>query len=152
MKNVHFLLLPAILLGMNASSQSITGATIGSIGGQFRNVNVILDYTLGETFVGSQTNGNVTLGYGFWTIVPTTYVPSAKTIYRFTGTGNFSLPANWEGGILPPNPLPAGAEIIINPAGDGQCILNVTYLVSPEAKFSIIAGKKCVIPINLILK
>ena len=152
MRNLYCIIIPAIFLCVSASSQSITAATIGSIGGQFRNGNVILNYTLGETFVGTQKNGNVILGSGFWTVVPTTYVPSAQTIYRFTGTGNFSLPANWEGGILPPNPLPAGAEVIINPAGEGQCILNVNYRVSPGAKFSIIDGKKCVIPTNLILQ
>jgi len=128
-------------------SQSITKATIGSIGGQFKNGNVTLSYTLGETIVGTQSNGNVQLGNGFWSVVPAAYTSSAISIYRFVGNGNFNNPANWEGGVVPPDPLPANTEVIIAPAAvDAQCILNIPFHVSPGGKFSVIAGKKFIVP------
>ena len=146
MKKITLLLIITIST-LCCMSQSITKVTIGSIGGQFRNGNVILNYTLGEAFVGTQNNGNVQLGTGFWSVVPAGYTSSAVSIYRFTGNGNFSNPANWEGGVVPPDPLPANAEVIIAPtAPEAQCILNIPFHVSPGGKFSVIAGKKFIVP------
>ncbi len=133
-------------------AQSITKATIGSIGGQFKNGNITLSYTLGETIVGTQNKSTVQLATGFWSVVPAGYSSSSTTIYSFIGNGNFTNAANWLNNQLPPNPLPSGAEIIIDPAGTGQCILNATYTVNPGGKFSVIAGKKLLIPQNFIIQ
>lgn len=140
------LLALSLLFYCQANTQSITQATIGSMGGQFKNGNITLGFTIGETLVGTQSNGTVRLGNGFWTIVPISYVPAAAIVYRFTGNGHFFNAANWQGGQVPPNPLPAGSEILIEPAGTGECLLNAPYNISPGAKFSVVAGKKFLIP------
>ncbi len=71
--------------------------------------------------------------------------------YSFTGSGNWNNPANWSGGTMPPAVLPSGSEIIINPSGTGECILNVQQTISPNCKFSVAPGKKLLLPQNLII-
>lgn len=71
-------------------------------------------------------------------------------VYIFTGDGNWDVPSNWAGNSVPPNPLPAGNEIIVNPSG--TCILNVQQTVSPGAKFSISSNKTLLLPGNLTLQ
>lgn len=149
--NRNYLISVLLLLANSTTGQSITQATFGSMGGQFRNGNVILAFTIGETLVGAQSSGPVRLGSGFWAIVPTSYVPMASIVYRFTGNGNFFHAANWQGGLLPPNPLPPGSEIIIEPVGNGECVLNSPYSISAGTKFSIMAGKRFLIPGNLLI-
>lgn len=142
------ILMIALLMvcGSVIHAQSISGAVIVSIGGQFKNGNLQLQFTLGETAVGAGSNGNVRLGTGFWTVVPPGYTSTAKTVYRFTGNGQFSLSANWEGGLVPPNPLPANSEIIINPTGaDAKCIINIPFQLAPGSKVSVVAGKQVIV-------
>jgi|GEM_PF-6693861 len=52
--------------------------------------------------------------------------------YEFTGDGNWSNPTNWRNGFMPPNPLPANNEIIINPVSNGSCILDIPYSLTAE--------------------
>ena len=49
--------------------------------------------------------------------------------YTFNGDGNWSNAANWLNGMIPPNPLPANKEIIINPINNGSCILDIPYTI-----------------------
>jgi hypothetical protein len=65
-----------------------------------------------------------------------------EPIYRFTGSGNWNIPANWENGKMPPQHVLHCAEIIIDPAGTGECILNTSQIVAPGAKITIVTGKK----------
>jgi uncharacterized delta-60 repeat protein len=68
---------------------------------------------------------------------------AASTVYVFNASGLWSNPANWQGGAVPPNPLPSGAEVIINPAGANQeCILNVAISVANGAFIRVRPGKK----------
>jgi hypothetical protein len=69
-------------------------------------------------------------------------------VYEFTGVGNWDVPANWKNNVVPPSPLPAGYEIIINPTG-GSCILNVTQILSPGSKLTVVSNKTFVIPGNI---
>jgi hypothetical protein len=66
------------------------------------------------------------------------------TIFEFTGSGNWNVPANWKNNLVPPSPLPAGAEILINPTG-GNCILNVPQLLAPGSKITVINSKTFII-------
>jgi hypothetical protein len=52
--------------------------------------------------------------------------------YTFNGNGNWSNAANWLNGIIPPNPLPANKEIIINPVSSGSCVLDIPYTLSGQ--------------------
>ncbi len=73
-------------------------------------------------------------------------------VYRFVGDGNFNSPANWECGIVPPNPLPANSRVIINPRIGGTCTLNIPYTVSQNASFTVTQNEKLLIPGNLTLQ
>ena len=66
----------------------------------------------------------------------------APATYTFTGNGNFSDAANWINNLVPPYTLPVSDEIIINPAGTGECILNVPLRMRTGGKFTVVAGKK----------
>lgn len=152
MKKIFSLFLILCATAWPCFSQAITHATFGTAGGQLRNGDVVLNYTIGETFTGSQFTGTASLRNGFWNVVPASYKSSARTVFRFIGNGNFSDNTNWEGGIAPKSPLAANAEIIIAPAGDGQCIVNIPFSLLPGGKFSILAGKKCLIQGGLTIK
>jgi hypothetical protein len=73
------------------------------------------------------------------------------TAYIFTGTGNWDIPANWQNNNVPPNPLPAGREIIINPSS-GSCILNISQSISVAAKLTVAQNKNLIIPGNLTVQ
>lgn len=62
--------------------------------------------------------------------------------YTFIGNGNWSDPANWQNGIVPPLILPAGSRIIINPVNGGECYLNVSQTLNKGSLFSILPNKK----------
>lgn len=72
------------------------------------------------------------------------YCPATMPMtYIFTGNGNWDIPANWNDNTIPPDNLPAGAEIIIDPSGN--CILNVPYTVSPGVILRVASGKEFII-------
>jgi len=64
-----------------------------------------------------------------------------QTVYTFTGDGNFSNAANWLNNMVPLYNLPVSDEIIINPAGSGECFLNVPLRMRAGGKLTVIAGK-----------
>ena len=71
--------------------------------------------------------------------------------YMFSGDGNWSNPANWSNGTLPPSTLPTGSEIIINPVTGGECFLDIVQNVSAGAKFTIYPGRKFKVGGNLMI-
>jgi 1,4-alpha-glucan branching enzyme len=75
------------------------------------------------------------------------YLPS--TVYSFIGNGNWTDASNWSYNRIPPTPLPSGSEIIVSPQSGGECILNTPQNIGPGAKFTVVAGKKFRIPLNL---
>jgi hypothetical protein len=73
-------------------------------------------------------------------------------IYHFTGNGNWNIPSNWENNIMPPKHVLHCAEIIIDPAGNGECILNTLQVVAPGAKITVVAGKKFKVIGNVLVQ
>lgn len=71
--------------------------------------------------------------------------------YIFNGTGNWDEPSNWVNNAVPPQPLPAGKEIIIDPVS-GDCILNRTQNISPGARLRVSSNKNFVVPGTLIVQ
>jgi len=71
--------------------------------------------------------------------------------YSFTGNGNWDNSANWRNNLIPPSTLPANAEIVINPAGSGECVLNIPLIIPADAKLTVVSGKKFTISGNLII-
>ncbi len=72
--------------------------------------------------------------------------------YTFTGNGNWSQAANWVSGIIPPAVLPAGSTILINPAANDECILDISQQIMPGGYFTVSPGKKLLIPGNLLIQ
>ncbi|MEO6718896.1 MAG: hypothetical protein ABIN67_00980 [Ferruginibacter sp.] len=61
--------------------------------------------------------------------------------FSFTGNGNWSNPANWAGGIVPPSTLPSGTTVTIN----GNCILDVAQHIAAGATLIVATGSSLVI-------
>ncbi|MEP7143100.1 MAG: alpha-amylase family glycosyl hydrolase [Ferruginibacter sp.] len=101
--------------------------------------------TTGNVFSLGSATQNVTLQPGEYHI----YIYQPANIYTFTGNGNWNDASNWSYNTIPPSPLPAGSEIYVNPQSGGECILNVTQVIGPGAKFNVVAGKNFRIPLNL---
>ena len=62
--------------------------------------------------------------------------------YTFIGSGNWSDPANWLNGVLPPLVLPAGSTIIINPDAMAESVLDVQQQIQKGGFINILPGKK----------
>ncbi|MDQ6845387.1 MAG: alkaline phosphatase family protein [Bacteroidota bacterium] len=65
--------------------------------------------------------------------------------YTFTGNGNWNVPANWLNNLMPPATTSPGSKIMINNAAGGQCILNISYTISPGTTLTVMPGKKMVV-------
>ncbi|MES2774391.1 MAG: M4 family metallopeptidase [Bacteroidota bacterium] len=73
------------------------------------------------------------------------------TIFTFTGTGNWNTVVNWQCNWTPPSPLPAGSEVVVNPAS-GDCILNVPFRLVNGGKLTVKTGKKLIIPGGVLVQ
>ena len=69
--------------------------------------------------------------------------------YTFTGNGNFTEVSNWQNGLVPPYNSLISDEIIIDPAGNGECIVNVPVRMRAGGKFTVAPGKKVIINGNV---
>jgi len=78
--------------------------------------------------------------------------PGNANTYVFTGSGNWSIAANWTNNNVPPALLPAGAEIIINPSGNNPCIVNISQVIAQGAKLIVAPGKNLLIQGNLSIQ
>lgn len=72
-------------------------------------------------------------------------VSQDKTIYTFSGNGNWEDANNWISNKIPPATLTAGNTIIIDPVITGQCILNNSQHIAFGASITIAAGKNLLI-------
>ena len=77
---------------------------------------------------------------------------STGTTYTFTGTGNWNIAVNWGSTGVPPAILPLGSVIIIDPAGTGECILNVQQTLAKGASLTVNPGKKFKVLGNLTIQ
>lgn len=62
---------------------------------------------------------------------------NSKTVYTFTGNGEWSKAGNWKNNTIPPNPLPSGSVIVIKPYSNGTCLLMENKTISAGANFYI---------------
>ncbi|MEP7142047.1 MAG: PQQ-dependent sugar dehydrogenase [Ferruginibacter sp.] len=72
--------------------------------------------------------------------------------YTFTGSGNWNDAANWSNSKIPPASLPAASEIIIDPALNGECVLNVPQTILTGGKITVKPNKKFRIMGNLTIQ
>lgn len=77
------------------------------------------------------------------------FVSNYFTKYVFTGNGNWSDSNNWKDQVPPPVTLYAGNEIIIAPANDGVCVLDIPYRMPAGTQLTISSDKKFLMNGNL---
>lgn len=77
---------------------------------------------------------------------------TALKLYTFTGNGNWNVAANWSNNAIPQSPLPPYSAIIINPAGTGECILNVPITISQGGHLTVQPGKNFRVLGNLTIE
>jgi len=106
----------------------------------FSNVNAGLSSSSITIAPGAETQQFV-LPAGAFILFTDKDVTAVVTQFTFTGTGSWSNPANWQGGNIPPAVLPAGSTITINPAPDGECVLDVSLTIQTGATLNVAAGK-----------
>ncbi len=85
---------------------------------------------------------------GGYELVKLTLGGAAVTAFSFTGSGNWSNPANWAGGMIPPATLPAGYSVVIN----GNCILDVAVVFQSGSSLTVSSGKSLLIIGSLTLQ
>lgn len=73
-----------------------------------------------------------------------------QTTYTFNGNGNWSDSTNWVNRHMPPSVLDSGSKIIINPAGNGECILDTLQFLKSGATLNIEPNKKFLLTENLV--
>ncbi len=73
-------------------------------------------------------------------------------LYTFNGMGNWNVSTNWQNSKMPPAKLLSCSEIIINPSGSGECILNVLQTIAPGAKLTLMNGKKFRVLGNMLIR
>lgn len=76
----------------------------------------------------------------------------ALSTYTFTGDGNWNDPANWVNNSVPLSPVPNFSQVLINPSGNGECILNVQVIIPQTSKIIVQPGKKFRVLGNLIIQ
>jgi Pectate lyase superfamily protein len=72
-------------------------------------------------------------------------------IYTFTGNGNWTLASNWSNNLQPPALVSNGSEIIIDPPGGQECVLNIAYTVTRGAALTVKPGKRFTVKEKLTL-
>ena len=72
--------------------------------------------------------------------------------YTFTGSGNWNVATNWSNNKIPPASLPAGAEILIDPQINGECVLNIPQTILSGGKIVVQDNKKFRVTGDLILQ
>ncbi len=87
-------------------------------------------------------------GFRGLALSPYNTAPSANT-YVFTGNGDWSNPANWQNNQMPPDILPSGNVILILPAADGICVLNINQQIASGGIFLVGQQKNLLIQGNL---
>jgi hypothetical protein len=106
-------------------------------------------YISNEKFLYSFAGFNFTVNQKLRAFNIGSFVSNFSTNFIFTGNGNWSLAANWKNNLLPPALLPANSQIIIDPAGIGECIVDIPYTVTAGKKIVVKANKKFTVKGNL---
>ncbi len=113
--------------------------------------------TLIVKFANTYTSGNIVAqNLSYCGVLSGSRILAVKkvlpVIYTFIGDGNWNVSNNWSNGAIPPASLPSGSEIIIAPALNGSCILNVPQTILSGGKLTVQQNKNFIIQGNLSAK
>ena len=120
-------------------------------------INHSLKAQLGSSIIGISSIGMDSLSFTAIGKADTLYCafpgPCGSTcpIYHFTGAGNWDIEGNWEANLIPPIVLTGCSQILIDPAGNNECLLNISLQFIPGGtSIKIISGKRFRIPGKLV--
>lgn len=109
------------------------------------------DATVTFYYVGNAANGSGSSGDFIYAATQTVNLLAVQ-VYTFTGNGNWSDPANWTNGQVPPSIITGNnARIIIDPLTGGECVLDVPQQVSSGATIEVKAEKAFRVNGNLVI-
>ncbi len=112
------------------------------------------DYDPALQLIPSGGPANYTVGQYFSFLPDSEYILGntgfINSIFIFTGDGNWNNSSNWINNMVPPDPLPAGKQILIDPTG--SCLLNIPQTISAGSKIVVGQNKNFVLPGNLIIQ
>ena len=77
---------------------------------------------------------------------------NSPVTYIFTGSGQWSVAANWANNNRPPALLSAGSEIVIDPPEGQKCVLDISYVINPGASLTVKEGKQFEITGSLTMR
>jgi len=101
---------------------------------------------------GVSGNGSGSSGDFVYATARTVTLLAVQT-YTFTGTGNWSNPANWSNGQIPPSVITGNnTRIEINPTAGGECVLDVPQQVSNGATIEVKQNKVFKVNGNLTIQ
>ena len=121
----------------------IAGATTNSIENLIFNDNDTIRCTM---------QAGITCGTPLQVISNDIVIKNPAPIYTFIGTGNWNIASNWYNNAIPPERSLSCSEIVINPSGSGECILNVMQTIAPGSKITVVNNKKFKVLGNLLLQ
>jgi glucose/arabinose dehydrogenase len=129
MKNWYFFIdyYKANMLMVNRNTNNWT-TSVKNVG--VSNISDFSEREDGEVLVCSNSAGRV-----YQLTVGSTPMP--KTVYVFSGNGSWNNAANWKNGLIPPNPLPSGHDIVIKPYKGGICNINVHQIIPAGSEMII---------------
>jgi len=109
------------------------------------------DATITFYYVGNAANGSGSSGDFIYAATQTVNLLAVQT-YTFTGNGNWSNPANWSNGRIPPSVITgSNTRIFIDPAVSGECVLDVPQQISSGATIEVKEGKAFRVNGNLVI-
>lgn len=118
------------------------GSSLTSVNGNFSGNGSSINVT--------STSMTFNLPPGTFIILTDRQVPTAVTSYTFTGNGNWSNAANWLGSLVPPSTIPSGVTVTINPAADGEAVVDVPVTFQSGSTLNVATGKKLRVNGNLL--
>ncbi|MES2431225.1 MAG: BspA family leucine-rich repeat surface protein [Bacteroidota bacterium] len=93
------------------------------------------------------------IGYDKWTIIGDAILcPANSNTFVFTGNGNWTSLANWINTGVPLNDIPPGSTILIDPVGNGVCVVDVPVYIPTGVSVTVAPNKKLLIMGNLIIQ
>lgn len=135
------------------SNQGVTGQYI------WMKNDIQLTHVQGETFSDSSfspndkiqclVNGTLHCSVPYSSSSNLLFMKIADSVYTFNGNGSWSISSNWLNGKKPPVSLPSCAQIIIDPNGTGQCILEGMQTIMPGARLTVRKNKRFKVRGNL---
>jgi CubicO group peptidase (beta-lactamase class C family) len=80
------------------------------------------------------------------------YLRCSSNTYTFIGNGNWTVAANWQNNNIPPAVLASGAQVIIDPIANGECIVNTFQTIKNGSTIKVATGKKMRVVGNILLQ